>query len=148
MIMDRLHNPDLSVSANHRPGWSIPLDIPPESIDRLGHMSASLYPLFVDPALAEFFRHIFGGVEPDCVAAEYRFSFRRELVALHGPVRVYATVESISTSAIEVALIIDDNEGTTCTKVNYRAVLWDPARRRSRPMTAAERSRIEPHIGR
>jgi acyl-CoA thioester hydrolase len=109
-------------------------------LDMLGHLNQAVYHELLEEGRATLF-HQLGGIP--FVIARVELDYRSEVRRDHGSVEVVIRVESVGRSSVvtEHSILLPD--GTVAAEGRSVLVAWDPAARRSRPFSDAERERLQ-----
>jgi acyl-CoA thioester hydrolase len=109
-------------------------------IDALGHVNNAVYLTYLEELLAVVIGPVLGD---DYVTARAELDFRYEIRLADREVAASASVERIGTSSVTVAVRLSRADGTIALEGRLVLVAWDPAQRRGRPLTGAERQALE-----
>ena len=104
--------------------------------DALGHLNHATYPVYCDEARDDALRRTVGDFEtwPNVVVHE-SIDFRREIPLGTREVVVRTRIAEVGRSSVRFEQSIGDGAAEAVAVL----VAWDPATRRSRPITDAER---------
>ena len=108
-------------------------------IDALGHVNNAVYLTYLEELLTAYLSPVLGD---DWVTARTELDFRREIRLADREVTAEATVERIGTSSVTTRVVLSLPDGEAALEGRVVLVAWDPAKRQSRPLTAAERSAL------
>lgn len=111
--------------------------------DRLGHLSHVAVLALLEAGRDVFLRE--HGVDTDgYVVAHCEVSYLAELTDGQGQVLVHCRSVRLGRSSLTTAERVVDAAGTTIVEAAFTLVMWDPATRRSRPLTERERIALAP----
>ncbi len=108
-------------------------------VDALGHVNNAVYLTYIEELLLARMGHVLGN---DYVTARVELDFRREVRLDDRALTGTASIERVGTSSVTVAVVLALADGTVVLEGNVVVVAWDPDRRRSRPLTDAERDAL------
>jgi acyl-CoA thioester hydrolase len=121
------------------------IDIRWRDLDGLGHVNQAVYQTYAEEVIDDWFRHKLGlgeGEIWDYVAARVAIDYRNELRLTDGQVVGTARLVALGTASITLGLELRAADGRLAAELEAVLVVWDPAERRPRPLTADERERL------
>ena len=111
-------------------------------LDGLGHVNHTVVLTYLEEGRDEFLKgHGIG--RDEYVVGRCEVTYNDELDPADGAVEVQCEVGRVGGSSLETTERIVDRDGRALVEAAFGLVLWDPARRASRPLTAAERVSLE-----
>ena len=110
-------------------------------LDALRHVNNAVYATYLEEARDEWFVRVLGpgGNFWDYVLARVAIDFRRELTQEDDAVVVRTRLVRLGTSSLTLREEIVTPDGTVAAEAESVVVARNPATRRSRPLTPAER---------
>jgi acyl-CoA thioester hydrolase len=115
-------------------------------VDNYGHVNNAVYLTYLEECRDRWVRRTLGG-SVDFVIVRIAIDFRRELSLEDEVVEVSCKGTGYGTSSIRTIETIRARAGWIAAESASVVVAHDPAARRSRPLTEAERSSLEEAIG-
>lgn len=110
-------------------------------LDGLGHVSHIVALTYLEEGRdAELARH--GIAREEYVVGRCSIRFRDEIDADLEAVNVRCEVRELGRSSMTTNELVVDDEGKVLVEAEFAIVLWDPHRRRSRPITDEERASL------
>jgi acyl-CoA thioester hydrolase len=114
-------------------------------LDAYGHVNHAVFATYLEEVRDEWLERALGrdGDLWDYVVARVAIDYRRELRLEDDRVRARCGLDSLGTSSVRTreAVIVDDGE--VAAEAEAVLVARDPETRRPRPLTEAERARLE-----
>jgi acyl-CoA thioester hydrolase len=114
-------------------------------LDAYGHVNHAVFATYLEEVRDEWLERALGreGDLWDYVVARVAIDYRRELRLEDDRVRARCGLDSLGTSSVRTreAVIVDDGE--VAAEAEAVLVARDPETRRPRPLTGAERARLE-----
>lgn len=111
-------------------------------LDALGHVTHSVVLTYLEEGRnAWLARHGIGAESYVVVSA--KVDYRREITPDQRAVRARCRVASVGTTSVTTAEQLVADDGAVLADAAFVLVMWDPERRGSRPLTAAERAGLE-----
>jgi acyl-CoA thioester hydrolase len=114
-------------------------------LDAYGHVNHAVFATYLEEVRDEWLERALGrdGDLWDYVVARVAIDYRRELKLEDDRVRARCGLDSLGTSSVRTreAVIVDDGE--VAAEAEAVLVARDPETRRPRPLTGAERARLE-----
>lgn len=111
-------------------------------LDTLGHVNQSVYHVLLEDARIGFLRSLFGNGSR-FVVARVELDYRHELRASDGAVTVATVVQSVGRSSVILHSRMTTPSGVLSADAVTVLVAWDTEQRKSRALTADERSMLE-----
>ena len=118
--------------------WSGEITLRWRDLDALGHLYHAEYLVLLDEARMAMFAAA-GGPGPEFVIARLELDYRGEVVLDDGPLTAYVRVEQVGRTSVTLRERLSTRDGRVAVESRCVVVLWDPARRVSREVTADER---------
>jgi acyl-CoA thioester hydrolase len=113
-------------------------------LDMLGHLNQAVYHELLEEGRAAFIARLGElGLAFAFVLARVELDYRCEVRRDHGHVDIVTTPVTIGRSSITVDNSVLLPDGTVAAEGRSVLVAWDPAARRSRPITDEERAALE-----
>jgi acyl-CoA thioester hydrolase len=115
-------------------------------LDPLGHVNQGVYLTYLEEMIDHWFRETLGlgdGEIWDYVAARTAVDYRSELRLADRAVIGTCSVVRVGTSSVTLRAELRSDDGRLAAEAESVLVTWDLATRRSRPITDAERERLE-----
>jgi acyl-CoA thioester hydrolase len=109
-------------------------------IDGLGHVNNAVYLTYLEELLTSWLRPAIGD---DWVNARIELDWRQELRLADGQVVAKGELVRVGTSSLTARIWFERPDGVVAAEGVAVVVAWDPAARRSRPLTPDERGRLE-----
>jgi acyl-CoA thioester hydrolase len=110
-------------------------------LDALGHVNHPVVLTYLEEGRDAFLkRH--GIAREEYVVGRCSVSFRDEIDPAQEAVTVQCEVRELGRSSVTTSERILDGAGQTLVEAEFGLVLWDPARRGSRPITDEERASL------
>jgi acyl-CoA thioester hydrolase len=110
-------------------------------LDGLGHVNHTVVLTYLEEGRDAFFKQ--HGVRRDeYVVGRCSVSFHGEIDPAFESVTVQCAVRDLGRSSLTTREQILDHEGEVVVEAEFGLVLWDPARRASRPITDEERASL------
>jgi acyl-CoA thioester hydrolase len=114
-------------------------------LDAYGHVNHAVFATYLEEVRDEWLERALGRDSDlwDYVVARVAIDYRRELRLEDDRVRARCGLDSLGTSSVRTreAVIVDDGE--VAAEAEAVLVARDPETRRPRPLTEAERARLE-----
>jgi acyl-CoA thioester hydrolase len=110
-------------------------------LDMLGHLNQAVYHELLEEGRAGLFEAL--GHDLAFVLARVELDHRHEVRRDHGHVDVVVRPSRVGRSSVTVDHVIELPDGTVAAEGRSVLVAWDPAARRSRALTEAERAGLE-----
>jgi len=130
------------VTSGGRPEVRLPLRF--RDVDAFGHVYHAEYLTLLDEARTRWFREAVAFDEPGAyVVARVEIDYLSSLVLDDAEVVATFAVERVGTSSVTLAETLSAPDGRVAARVRSVTVRRDLAAGRSRPLTAAERDRLE-----
>ena len=120
--------------------WSTVMHLQYRDLDYLGHVTASAYLALFEEARTEWMSPASEGGVPTYVVARQLIDYRRELLIVDGPVTLTIAVERIGKRSVDLQEALMTSSGELRTVSAATLVMWNRDRRRSRPISSAERA--------
>lgn len=111
-------------------------------LDTLGHVNQSVYHVLLEDARIGFLRSLFGNGSR-FVVARVELDYRHELRASDGAVTIATVVQSVGRSSVILESRMTTPSGALSAEAVTVLVAWDDEQRKSRALTAGERSMLE-----
>ncbi len=121
------------------------IDVRWRDLDMLGHLNQSVYHELLEEGRAGLFHEI--DAMDAFVLARVELDYRAEVRRDHSPIEVVARLTRIGRSSVTVEHDVLRNDGEVAATGSSVLVAWDPAERRSRPLSDGERSRLNAALG-
>jgi acyl-CoA thioester hydrolase len=115
-------------------------------LDPFGHVNQGVYLTYLEELVDHWFRQTLDlgeGEIWDYVAARTAIDYRSELRLSDRAVVGTCSLVRVGTSSVTLRVELRTDEGRLAAEVEAVLVTWDMANRRSRPITDAERSKLE-----
>jgi acyl-CoA thioester hydrolase len=141
--------PELSQSSTAPLEVRVRIGVRWRDLDMLGHLNQAVYHELLEEGRAELIARLgqFGtGTGFAFVVARVELDYRHEVRRDHGHVDVVVTPSAVGRSSITVAHSVLLPDGTVAAEGVSVLVAWDPAERRSRVITDAERALLQDGI--
>lgn len=122
--------------------WAVDLRLWWRDFDGYDHLTATSYPAVYAEAIGQFMTELWDVPDPDFVVADLAVAYLREVRRADGPVRVHVGIEAVGRSTFEARMVLSDAAGEARSTAQMRYAAWDPVRRCSRELAAAERSSL------
>jgi acyl-CoA thioester hydrolase len=112
-------------------------------LDGLGHVNHTVALTYLEEGRDAFLKS--HGIERDeYVVGRCSVDFKGEIDPSFGTVTVQCAVSGLGTKSVTTSERILDHDGRVVVEAQFGLVLWDPARRGSRPISDAERASLAP----
>lgn len=111
-------------------------------LDMLGHVNQSVYHVLLEDARIGFLRSLFGN-GARFVVARVELDYRHELRYSDGAVTIATAVQGVGRSSVILQSRMTTPTGALSAEAVTVLVAWDTEQRRSRALTADERSLLE-----
>jgi acyl-CoA thioester hydrolase len=111
-------------------------------LDGLGHVNHTVALTYLEEGRDAFLKDHGIGRE-EYVVGTCEITFRDEIDPSLETVTVQCSVRELGTSSLTTRERILDDDGRVVVEAEFGLVLWDPARRGSRPMSEDERASLE-----
>ena len=111
-------------------------------LDMLGHLNQAVYHEYLEEGRTQLLAPLLDESNMSFVLARVEVDYRSEVRKDHGTVDVVARLEKLGRSSMTVAHEIVLPDGTVALEGRSILVVWDPAKRASRPLTDEERARL------
>jgi acyl-CoA thioesterase FadM len=112
-----------------------------EDLDALGHVGHTAVLVLLEQGRDAFLGE--HGIKPDqYVVGRCAVAFNREIQPSQKTVSVECTVRELGRSSVTTAERILAADGGVAVEAEFALVLWDPAKRGSRPITETERAAL------
>jgi acyl-CoA thioester hydrolase len=108
-------------------------------IDALGHVNNAVYLTYLEELLTAYLGPTLGD---DWVTARTELDFRHEITLPDREVTARAELEQVGTSSVTTRVVLELADGTVALEGRVVLVAWDPAARRSRPLSVAEKQAL------
>jgi acyl-CoA thioester hydrolase len=119
--------------------FSKTLEIRWRDIDALGHVNNAVYLTYLEELLTSWLRPAIGD---DWVNARIELDWRQELRLADRQVIAKAELLRVGNSSLTARIWFERPDGAVAAEGEAVVVAWDPAARRSRPLTPEERERL------
>lgn len=130
------------MTARERPEVRLPLRF--RDVDAFGHVYHAEYLTLLDEARTRWFREVAAFDEPGAyVLARVEIDYLSSLVLDDAEAVATFAVERVGTSSVTLAETLSAPDGRVAARVRSVTVRRDLAAGRSRPLTDAERDRLE-----
>lgn len=126
--------------------WSTDIDLPSESIDYLGHVTATFYAQIFEEAGLRFLVKIWETPDPSYVNAQVHIHYRREILIQDSPVRVFVSVSDVGQTYFDLTMVIADKNGIGRSATFNHYVAWDRDARQRRDLTESELAALEHNL--
>lgn len=110
-------------------------------LDGLGHVNHTVVLTYLEEGRDAFLAE-HGIRREEYVVGRCSVDFRGEIDPGLGSVRVECSLDELGTKSIRTRERITGHDGEALVEAEFGIVLWDPARRVSRPITDAERASL------
>jgi acyl-CoA thioester hydrolase len=120
--------------------FSKTLEIRWRDIDALGHVNNAVYLTYLEELLTSWLRPAIGD---DWVNARIELDWRQELRLADGQVIAKGELLRLGNSSLTARVWFERPDGVVAAEGEAVVVAWDPAARRSRPLTPEERARLK-----
>jgi acyl-CoA thioester hydrolase len=110
-------------------------------LDGLGHVNHTVVLTYLEEGRDVFLKQ-HGIPRDEYVVGRCSVNFRDEIDPAFNAVTVQCAVREVGRSSMTTAERILDDKGEVVVEAEFALVLWDPARRSSRPITDAERASL------
>ncbi|HEX8121119.1 MAG TPA: thioesterase family protein [Solirubrobacteraceae bacterium] len=114
-------------------------------LDMLGHLNQSVYHELLEEGRGAFFQAV--EMLTATVLARVELDYKLEVRREHSPVEVVVRLARFGRSSVTLAHEIVRADGEVASAGSSVHVAWDTAARRSRPLTAEERERLDAALG-
>ncbi len=115
-------------------------------LDPLGHVNQGVYLTYLEEMIDDWFRRALGLEEGeiwDFVAARTAIDYRSELRLPDRAVVGTCSLVRVGTASVTLRAELRADDGRLAAEVEAVLVTWDMTTRRSRPVTDAERAKLE-----
>ena len=112
-----------------------------EDLDALGHVGHTAVLVLLEQGRDAFLRE-HGIGRDEYVVGRCAVEFNREIDPSQRAVTVECDVRELGTSSVTTGERILAADGAVAVEAEFGLVLWDPERRRSRPITETEREAL------
>jgi acyl-CoA thioester hydrolase len=115
-------------------------------LDPLGHVNQGVYLTYLEEMIDHWFRQALGVEEGeiwDFVAARTAIDYRSELRLADRAVVGTCSLERVGRSSVTLRAELRTDEGRLAAEIEAVLVTWDMTTRSSRPITDAERAKLE-----
>jgi acyl-CoA thioester hydrolase len=114
-------------------------------LDAYGHVNHAVFATYLEEARDEWLERALGrdGDLWDYVVARVAIDYRRELRLEDDRVRARCGLDSLGTSSVRTREAVVVGDGQVAAEAEAVLVARDPETRRPRPLTEAERARLE-----
>lgn len=119
--------------------FSKTLEIRWRDVDALGHVNNAVYLTYLEELLTSWLRPAIGD---DWVNARIELDWRRELRLVDGQVIAKGELLRVGSSSLTARISFERPDGVVAAEGAAVVVAWDPAARRSRPLTPEEIARL------
>ena len=123
------------------------IDIRWRDLDALGHVNQAVYQTYGEEIVDAWFRDVLSlpkGTVWDYVVVRLTTNYRSELRMADEYVVGSATVVRLGTTSVTIALELRaGSDGRVAAETEVVFAVWDPDQRAARPLTDAERAKLE-----
>jgi acyl-CoA thioesterase FadM len=116
-----------------------------QDFDGLGHANHAMFVTYFEEG-RDAWLHELGFARDEYVVGRCTIEYRREIGPEHAAVIVRCAVREIGGSSVTTSEQLLDEAGNVLADAEFGLVMWDPAGRRSRPLTHAERESLQQNM--